>query len=98
MPAIYTRIGQPVVGKQTDAYKFAVQRAEAIKQTLGLDQDVFLRVGGGVGQVISVSRHDTLADVVAAKEQVMRATIDGKLPTAPEGVFAEVNESLWMQP
>ncbi|MCA0327368.1 MAG: hypothetical protein LCH89_17465 [Proteobacteria bacterium] len=98
MAAIYTRVGTPVTGKQAEAYKFAVKRAEALKKTLGIEQEVFIRVGGTVGQIVGVSRHDSMADVVATKEKVIKATLDGKIPTAPAGVFAKVTESLWMQP
>ena len=98
MAAIYTRIGTPVTGKQAEAYKFAKQRAEALKKELGINQEVFIRIGGTVGQIVGVSRHDSLEDVVKTKQKVIKATLEGKLPTAPAGVFAKVSEVLWTEP
>ena len=87
-----------VTGKQAEAYKFAKQRAEALKKELGINQEVFIRIGGTVGQIVGVSRHDSLEDVVKTKQKVIKATLEGKLPTAPAGGFAKVSEALWTEP
>ena len=71
MAAMFARIRTPVAGKHVDGYKFAVERAKAMKEVLGVDQEVYVRLGGPVGQVIAVSKHNNIAEIEEVKKKVI---------------------------
>lgn len=98
MTAVIARIGTPVPGKQAEAYAFAVKRAGILKELFGIEQQVYVRFGGPVGQIMGVSQHDSIGQIAELKAKVIRATNEGKVPTAPSGVFAHVEEALYIQP
>lgn len=98
MAAIIARIGTPVPGKQAEAFAFAVSRAKVLKELFGIEQDVYVRFGGPVGQVMGVSQHDSVGQIAELKAKVISATNAGKVPTAPAGVFAHVEEAIYLKP
>lgn len=95
MSVIVARIGTPLPGKQADALAFAKKRAEAMHKLYGLDQEVSVRLGGPVGQVLTITRHENLSQFETIKAKVVADTVSGKLPAAPAGVFASAHENLW---
>ncbi|MEF7612451.1 hypothetical protein V4F39_00925 [Aquincola sp. MAHUQ-54] len=97
MTVVYTRTGTPNGGKQGEALAYFRARAAAIKQQYGIAPEVKVRVGGPVGQVIMISRLKDLAEFEATKRRVIADTAEGKIPTAPEGVFASGDDALWLE-
>lgn len=98
MSALIARIGTPVPGKQAEAYAFAVKRAAALKKMFGIEQKVYVRFGGPVGQIVGLSTHESVAQIAELKAKVIRATNEGKIPAAPAGVFHDVQEAIFLEP
>lgn len=96
MAVIVARIGTPNSGRQAEALAFARKRADAFKALYGIEQEVRVRIGGPVGQVLTVTRHKEMAEVEAMKRKVIADSDSGKLPLAPAGVFAESHEQIWL--
>ncbi len=76
---------------------FAEKRSALINEKYGGNSRVMIRVGGTVGEVVMVSRFDSLAEFEEGKRKVIKATNAGDFPTAPEGVFARVEEAIWLE-
>lgn len=96
MTVVYTRVGNPNGGKQLEALKYFKERAAAIQKLYGVETEVKVRAGGPVGQVLLSSRLRDLAHFEEVKRRVIADTGAGKVPTAPEGVFASGEDGLWM--
>jgi hypothetical protein len=96
MTVIYTRIGRPNPGRQVEALQFAKKRAEAINSLYGAKQEVALRFGGPLGEIVSIARHDKLSELEDIKRKVVADTTAGKIPTSPPGVFEQVEEHVWL--
>ena len=96
MSIVYTRTGTPIAGKQAAALDYFKRRAAAIKANYGVDCEVKVRLGGPVGQVILVSRLKDAGELEAIKRRVVADTLAGKMPAAPEGVFASGEDNVWM--
>ena len=94
---VVTRTGWSVPGKQGEAVAFAEKRSKLINKKYGGDSRVMVRIGGPVGEVVMVSHFDSLADFEKGKRKVIKATIAGDFPTAPKGVFARVEEAIWLE-
>lgn len=97
MTVVYTRTGTPTGGKQAEALAYFKARAAAIKSNYGIAPEVKVRAGGPVGQVIMISRMKDLGEYEATKRKVIADTLAGKIPTAPEGVFASGEDALWLE-
>ncbi|APW38639.1 hypothetical protein RD110_16725 [Rhodoferax koreense] len=97
MTVVYTRTGTPMGGKQSEALAYFRARAAAIKKNYGVEPEVKVRAGGPVGQVIMISRMKDLAEFEATKRRVIADTAEGKIPTAPDGVFASGEDALWLE-
>jgi len=96
MGVIVARLGTPESGRQSEALAFAKKRAAAFKKLYGIDQEVRVRLGGPVGQVLTVTRHDSLGEVETMKRKVIADTDAGKIPLAPPGVFKHSEEQIWL--
>lgn len=96
MSVIFTRTGTPNSGKQVEALAFVKKRAAALKSLYGVDAQVSVRLGGSLGQVITVSRHKTLQEVEDLRRKVMADTAAGKVPSSTAGVFSHVEDAVWM--
>ncbi|MDM0080027.1 MULTISPECIES: hypothetical protein [Variovorax] len=96
MPVLFTRIGIPHPGQQTEALKFAKARKEAVNKLYSLNAEVYVRFGGPVGQIVMVESFESLAEVEKMKTAAIRDSIDNKIPMAPPGVFQTVEEHAWM--
>lgn len=96
MSVVIARVGIPFPGKQAEALAFAKKRAETIRQLYGVEQETRIRIGGPVGQVLTVTRHKTLGEVEEMKRKVVADTTSGKIPTAPAGVFQSSEEQIWL--
>jgi hypothetical protein len=84
-------------GKQGEATAFAEKRSAYINENYGGSSRVMVRIGGPIGQVVMVSHFDSLASLEVAKRKVIKDTIAGKFPTAPEGVFSRAEEAIWLE-
>ena len=96
MGVTFTRTGTPNSGKQVEALEFVKKRAAAIKSQYGVNVEVSVRLGGALGQVISVSRHKTLQEVEDLRRKIMDDTASGKIPKSTAGVFDHVEDAIWM--
>jgi hypothetical protein len=96
MGVIFTRIGTPLPGKQTEAFAFVKSRATAVNAAYGTSAEVHVRLGGPIGQVVMVSRHANVQEIEDIKRKVMEDSASGKIPTAPEGVFSSVEDAIWL--
>jgi len=97
MSVVYTRTGTPHGGKQAEALAYFQARAAAIKKQYGLEPEVKVRAGGPVGEVIMISRMKDLNEYESTKRRVIADTLAGKIPTAPDGVFAKGEDALWLE-
>ena len=96
MSVVFTRIGTPLPGKQAQAFEFVKQRAAAVNAAYGTSAEVHVRFGGPIGQVVMVSRHKNVQEIEDIKRKVIEDSGKGKIPTAPEGVFATVEDAIWL--
>jgi hypothetical protein len=97
MSVLFTRIGTPHPGMQAEALAYAKTRRDAVNKAYALHAEVYLRFGGPVGQVVMVETFENLAAVEKMKRAAIQDTIDHKIPTAPAGTFASVEEQAWVQ-
>lgn len=97
MGVVLTRTGWAMPGKQGEAAAFAEKRSAYVNENYGGNSRVMVRIGGPLGQVVMVSHFDSLASLEEAKRKVIKDTIAGKFPTAPEGVFSRVEEAIWLE-
>ena len=97
MGVVVTRTGWSVPGKQGEAVAFAEKRSALINEKYGGNSRIMVRIGGPVGEIVMVSHFDSLADFEKGKRAVVKDTIAGKFPTAPDGVFARVEEAIWLE-
>lgn len=96
MSVIFTRTATPLPGKHVEALKYVKERAAALKSIYGVDAQVSVRLGGPLGQVITVSRHKTLQEVEDLRRKVMVDAAAGSLPTSTASVFQSVEDAIWM--
>lgn len=96
MGVVFTRIGTPHPGKQAQAFEFAKKRAAAVNAAYGTEAEVHVRFGGPLGQVVMVSRHKNVQELEDIKRRVIEDAASGKIPVAPEGVFATVEDAIWL--
>jgi hypothetical protein len=97
MSVLFTRIGTPNPGMQAEALTYAKARRDAVNKAYALHAEVYLRFGGPVGQVVMVETFENLAAVEKMKLAAIQDSIDHKIPTAPAGTFASVEEQAWIQ-
>lgn len=97
MGVVVTRTGWAMPGKQAEATTFAEKRSAYINENYGGETRVMVRIGGPVGEVVMVSHFDSLSAFEEGKRKVIKATIAGDFPTAPDGVFARVEEAIWLE-
>lgn len=96
MGVVFTRIGTPLPGKQVEAFEFVKKRAAAVNAAYGTAAEVHVRFGGPVGQVVMVSRHSHVQELEDIKRKIIEDTASGKIPVAPAGVFASVEDAIWL--
>lgn len=68
---LFARTGSLAPGKETEAIGFAQEMCSYIKQTIGLDVEAFVPIGGNPMRVGWVSRHDNLQNVEDATEGLL---------------------------
>lgn len=96
MGVIFTRIGTPLPGKQAQALEFVKQRTAAVNAACGTTAEVHVRFGGVMGQTVMVSRHKNVQEIEDIKRKVIDGVATGKIPSAPEGVFSNVEDAIWL--
>ena len=96
MTVLFTRIGTPVPGRQSEALDYAKARRDAVNKTFALHANVYIRFGGPVGQVVMVEQFESLADVEKMKRASIKGSVEHSIPTAPAGVFQSVEEHAWI--
>lgn len=96
MSVVFTRIGTPIPGHQTEAFEFVKKRAAAVNAAYGTQAEVHVRFGGPIGQIVMVSRHETLAELEVIKRKVIEDSTAGHIPVAPPGVFSSVEDAIWL--
>lgn len=96
MSVTFTRTGIPLPGKQMEALNYMKARAAAMQAVYGVQNEVKIRAGGPVGQVILISHLKDLTEFEMIKRKVVADTATGKIPTAPDHVFASGEDMLWM--
>ncbi len=96
MGVVFTRIGTPYPGKQAEAFEFVKKRAEAVNRLYGTQAEVRVRMGGPIGQVLMVAQHKNLQELEDIKRKVIVDSASGKIPVAPEGIFQNVEDAIWL--
>jgi len=96
MSVVFTRIGTPLPGKQAEAFEFVKGRAAAVNKAYGTNAEVHVRIGGPIGQMVMVSYHKSIQELEDIKRRVIEDSSSGKIPVAPEGIFSNVEDAIWL--
>lgn len=96
MTVVLVRTGTAMPGKQAEAAAFIAKRAEALNEMFGAKSEINTRVGGPVGQLSLVTRFADMGEFEKKRRAVIKASVAGDLPDSEPGVFAEVEETIWL--
>jgi hypothetical protein len=83
-------------GKQAAAAEFVARRAKALNEMFDATSEITTRVGGPVGQISLVTRFADMGEFEKKRRAVIKASVAGELPDSEPGVFATVEESIWL--
>ena len=97
MTAIFSRTVTPHSGHLDENMQFAKKRLAAIKDYIGLDVELYVRLGGPAGQTLMFSSHDSVADIEEMRRKIMRGVEEGKIPQPEPGMAAHVDDGVWLK-
>lgn len=96
MGAVFGRVVTPKSGHLGENLEFCKKRVAAIKEHLGIDVEIRVRLGGPAGQVLMVSKHKDAGEIEAMRRKLVEAVDAGKIPTPAPGLAESVSDQIWL--
>ncbi|MFV0385347.1 MAG: hypothetical protein ACK5L9_15320 [Paracoccus sp. (in: a-proteobacteria)] len=96
MGASFGRVVTPKSGHLTENLEFCKKRVAAVKEHLGIDVQLRVRMGGPAGQVLMVSQHKDVGEIEDMRRKLMQAVMDGKIPQPAAGMAESVTDQIWL--